>query len=120
MANFINPYAYQPPYQQTYQQQVYQQNSDAEIVYVRGDDMVRNYLVAPGHSKTFFDAEAQTYYLKSADASGIPSIVRFPRENAPEKSPTNDFSVDLSNYVTKDELRAEIKKIAKKEVSKDE
>lgn len=44
------------------------------IIWVQGEAGAKSYLVAPNTTVQLWDSEAQTIYLKSADASGMPSI----------------------------------------------
>ena len=60
---------YQPQYQA---QQQPQQNSG--MIWVSGEAGAKAYLVAPNTTVQLWDSEAQVVYLKSADASGMPSM----------------------------------------------
>lgn len=68
------PISYQSYYPQygIQNQQVQQQSNS--IIWVQGEAGAKSYLVAPGNTVQLWDSEAQTIYLKSADASGIPSM----------------------------------------------
>lgn len=44
------------------------------IIWVQGEAGAKSYLVAPNQSVPLWDSEAQVIYIKSADASGMPSI----------------------------------------------
>lgn len=57
------------PYQQ--QQANYSQNG---IIWVQGEAGAKSYLVAPNTTVQLWDSEEKRIYLKSADASGMPSI----------------------------------------------
>lgn len=109
MANY-----YPATYQQYYQQQYQQQQMNSGIIWVQGEAGAKSYLVAPNTTVQLWDSEAQTIYLKSADASGMPSIKIIDytiRES--RNSPTSNFS-QQSDYVTKSELealRSEIKRL---------
>lgn len=79
--NYTNPY-----YQQAYMNNVgqtqqrlneisypqYQQQSG--ILWVQGETGAKSYLVAPGNSVLLMDSEKQRFYLKTADAAGMPSM----------------------------------------------
>lgn len=90
-------------------QQPVQQNSS--IIWVSGEAGAKAYLVAPNNTVQLWDSEAQTIYLKSADASGMPSIKVLDytiRETAktgqnPVPIATDDNS---PTYATKDEIKA--------------
>ena len=61
----------QPSYVQQNQQPAQQNNS---IIWVSGETGAKAYLVAPNTTVQLWDSEAQVIYLKSADASGMPSM----------------------------------------------
>ena len=61
------------PYQQIVQQQPQQQQSTG-VIWVQGEAGAKSYLVAPNTTVQLWDSESQTIYLKSADASGMPSM----------------------------------------------
>ena len=44
------------------------------IIWVQGEAGAKSYLVAPNNTVQLWDSESQTIYLKSADASGMPSM----------------------------------------------
>lgn len=86
------------------------------LIWVLGEAGAKSYLVAPNTTLPLWDSEAQVIYLKSADASGMPSMKILDytiREgaNSAQKAPLNDKAED---YVTKDELEALRAEIAKK------
>ena len=69
------PMSYQPMYQQpSYQPQMAQNQPNSAMVWVQGESGAKSYLVAPNNTVQLWDSEAQTIYLKSADASGMPSM----------------------------------------------
>lgn len=69
-----NPYY---PYQQyPYYQQPAQQRQDQGLVWVQGEAGAKSYLVAPGATVLLMDSEGSKFYLKSADASGVPLPLR--------------------------------------------
>lgn len=79
---YQNPYMYQPQMSPTYmsgtQAQPPAQNptpaGQNSIIWVQGEAGAKSYLVAPNSTVQLWDSEAQVIYLKSADASGMPSI----------------------------------------------
>lgn len=71
MAYNYYPATYQPMYQ-PYQQTKQQMNSN--LIWVQGEAGAKSYMVAPNNTVQLWDSEAQRIYLKSADASGMPSI----------------------------------------------
>ncbi len=74
------------------------------IIWVQGEAGAKSYMVAPNTTVQLWDSESQTIYLKSADASGMPSmrIIDYTiRDNAP-KAPNLSAQ---SDFVTRSELQ---------------
>lgn len=94
----------------TYQQQP-QQTQQNGIIWVSGEAGAKAYMVAPNNTIQLWDSESQTIYLKSADASGMPSMkildytIRDSVKNTPV-SPSVLTDDKLSAFATKDEIRA--------------
>jgi hypothetical protein len=105
--NYGFPATYQPVYQipQT------QQTQSNGIIWVQGEAGAKSYLVAPNTTVQLWDSESQTIFLKSADASGMPSMkvldytIRDSNKNSVNTAvvASNDI---LSSYATKDEIKA--------------
>ena len=100
-----------PYYQPQYQAQPAQQQQNNSIIWVSGEGGAKAYLVAPNTTVQLWDSEAQTIYLKSADASGMPSMkvldytIRQSAVNAPvAASPV--ATVNPSDYATRAEFDA--------------
>lgn len=78
--NNMFPVGYQPMYypQQNLNSQMSQQqgpqNANSSIIWVQGEAGAKSYLVAPNTTVQLWDSENQVIYLKSADASGMPSM----------------------------------------------
>ena len=70
------PVGYQPYYPQynNYTQQQAQSQAQSNLIWVQGEAGAKSYLVAPNNTVQLWDSERQTIYLKSADASGMPSM----------------------------------------------
>lgn len=92
------------------QTQMAQQNG--QMTWVQGETGAKSYLLAPNTTLPLWDSERQTIYLKSADASGMPSMKILDytiRDNAPAQSPipmtTENTEHDFSNFVTKEEFK---------------
>lgn len=68
------------------------------VQWVQGINAAKSFPVAPNTSIPLFDSEANVIYIKSADASGMPSIkildyvVRDTAPKTAEISPQNDFA----------------------------
>jgi hypothetical protein len=94
------------------------QQQSSQIIWVSGEAGAKSYLVAPGNTVMLLDAENSVFYLKSADASGMPLPLRIfdykERQNPSAndfKAPTSDFSGLDDKFVTRkefDELKASI------------
>ena len=79
MALFNNGFPATYPYytpMQVPQQNPAQQQSTAQsgLIWVQGEAGAKSYLVAPNSTVQLWDSEDQVVYLKSADASGMPSM----------------------------------------------
>ena len=94
------------------------QHQSSQIIWVSGEAGAKSYLVAPGNTVMLLDAENSVFYLKSADASGMPLPLRIfdykerttMAQQAFGGSVTAE-SVNLDNFVTRkefDELKASI------------
>ncbi len=81
---------YYPYYQQPLSGQ--NQPVNSSIIWVSGEAGAKSYLVAPNSTVTLWDSESKTIYVKSADASGMPSMKVFEyKERVTE--PTNGDNV---------------------------
>lgn len=67
---------YYPQAQQVQQNQPQVQTQDqlSDIKWIQGEASAKSYLVAPNRTVTLWDTESQTIYIKSADASGMPTM----------------------------------------------
>lgn len=115
------PVGYQPFYPQTMNQQ-----SSSQLIWVQGEAGAKSYMVAPGNTVALWDSEAQTIYLKSADASGMPSMrvldytIREDAHRTPNLGSQSDFAtkddvVSIQKQI--DEIRANLRKGAEHESS---
>ena len=103
-----------PQYNQQYHpmaQTVQAPQNNNGLIWVNGEVGAKSYLVAPGNTVMLMDAENSTFYLKSADASGMPMPLRIfdykERQNATTsdfKAPTSDFSELDGKYITREEF----------------
>ena len=73
----------------------------------QGEAGAKSYLVAPNNTVQLWDSEANTIYLKSADASGMPSmkILDYKVRNTEQPQVTPQLQGNGA-YVTVDELNA--------------
>ena len=124
--SYNNPYGmnpYQPTvnWRQPMDQQLYSaapqqpQRNDGGRKWVQGEAAAKSYILRPNESVDLWDSEAQTIYLKSADANGIPSMRTIdytfrdqPNMNSNGQPGYSNKIVDGQareiNYATKDDL----------------
>lgn len=98
--NNYYPATYQPMYQPTYQQPTQQ-----GIIWVQGEAGAKSYMVAPNTTVQLWDSESQKIFLKSADASGMPSIKTLEYTIVGGTGAAGAVSA-VGEYVSKDELNA--------------
>ena len=124
--NYQQQYMYpqqQQPYQQPMQpapQATPQMSQNPSMIWVQGEAGAKAFPLTPGNTISLWDSENPTIYIKSSDASGIPSmkvidyVVREqgePRKNSlTEKQP----EIDLSGFVTYEELDNRLKALTNK------
>lgn len=110
----INPYAAQPQMQMQAQKQT-------GPIWVQGEAGAKSFLLAPNETVPLWDSEAQVIYLKSADASGMPSMkvldytVR-DSSNLPPKTPVAEgveYATKNEIETTKDDIKHQIDVIKK-------
>lgn len=115
--NYGFPATYQPiypvqqPVMQTpqYQQQAQQPAGGVSIVQIQGEAAAKSYLVAPNSTVQLWDTDAGTIYIKSADASGMPSMKVLDYTVRGETAPAP--AAPAVEYATKDEVNALAEKI---------
>ena len=80
------------------------------LIWVQGEAGAKSYLVAPNKTVPLWDSENQTIYLKSADASGMPSMKILDYTIRTQESPLKPLqgteSTPAVNYATKEDLQA--------------
>ena len=93
---------YQPQQMAQPQPQAPQQNASS-LTWVQGEGAAKSYLVAPGCTVALFDNESQTIYIKSADASGMPSM-RILDYTFRDSKPQSKQILAENDYATKEEV----------------
>ena len=113
------------PYYPAYQPQMYQnqympsQNQHGGLIWVQGIEAAKSYPVSAGQSVLLMDSESNAFFIKTADASGMPLPLRIfdyaerSAQNTPKtaQETRTEPSIDLSAYVTRDELESRIAQI---------
>lgn len=101
---------YYPQYPQNYVSNNSSNTQNGGIIWVQGEAGAKSYLIAPNTTVQLWDSENQVIYLKSADASGMPSIRTLDYTirdvNSLKNSPLDNVKHDNMNYATKDEIEA--------------
>ena len=95
------PATYQPVYQQPVMQTQSQQNG---LIWVQGEQAAKSYLVAPNTTVQLWDSEEKVIYLKSADASGMPSMKIL--DYTIRGDANSQVAAPATEYATKDDLKA--------------
>lgn len=110
--NNIFPMTYQP--QQMYypqmQSQGQQQQNTNNLIWVSGEAGAKAYLVAPNTTVTLWDSEDKVIYLKSADATGMPSMKILDysiRNNSPQET-ASDAHSEFATKVDVESIRKDI------------
>ena len=80
-----------------------QPNTQSSLIWVQGEGAAKSYPVAPNTSVPLFDSEANVVYIKSADASGMPSI-KILDYNVRDNSPKTAEIQPQADFVTHNEL----------------
>lgn len=107
-------------YQQVQQAQPFQTAQQGNgIQWVQGEAGAKAYLISPGASVMLMDSEGQSFYIKSADGSGMPMPLRIfdyverqaqpqaqamPAQQQAQQAPAED-------YATRAELAAVLQKL---------
>lgn len=50
------------------------QQNNSSLIWIQGEQAAKSYLTAPNTTVALWDSESQRIYLKSTDASGMPSM----------------------------------------------
>lgn len=124
--NYFPASYYQPTYTQpqmipqqaiqpTVPQQQPQQNNGS-IIWVQGEAAARSFNVMPNQSVMLLDSESSTFYIKSADASGMPLPLRIfdyteRNTNQNVEQPQIQKHTEDQEYITRDEFERRIAEI---------
>ena len=83
--------------------QAQQQAPQNGLIWVQGEQAAKSYLVAPNTTVQLWDSEEKVIYLKSADASGMPSMKVL---DYTIRGDANTAQAPAAEFATKDDLRA--------------
>ena len=110
---------FRQPINQFSNQQPPRQNNSGFVWIQGGEAGAKSYLVAPGETVMLMDSENPVFFLKSADASGMPMPLRVfeykERAETPSKAtsaPVMAQNVNLDNFVTREEFEQRMASVA--------
>ena len=112
-------FPYYPAYQPQMYQNQYAPQQHGGLIWVQGIEAAKSFPVSAGQSVLLMDSESNAFFIKTADASGMPLPLRIfdyaerTAQNAPKtaQETRTEPSIDLSAYVTRDELESRIAQI---------
>ena len=105
-----NPYM-QGNYPQSFAPQPMPQqmnHSQSSINWVQGEIGARAYPVGAGSSVLLMDSEAQNFYIKSADNSGMPTLKKYAYSEVveePLKLESKDANFDTAHLASREEVK---------------
>ena len=95
------------------------QQGNSGLIWVQGEAGAKSYIVSPGNTVMLMDSEGERFYLKSADASGMPMPLRIfeykERTEAPHQAssaPVTAQNVNFDNFVTREEFEQRMASMA--------
>lgn len=105
------------PMQQAMQPQMVPQPQPASngILWVQGEEGAKAYMVAAGSSVMLMDSDANVFYIKSADESGVPRPLRifdYAERTAAQRTPTQPTQQPSVEYVPRAEFDALAARVA--------
>lgn len=116
-AGYQNPYA-MPMMQNQYapMQQATPQMQSGGLIWVQGIEGAKSHAVGAGQSVLLMDSESNCFFIKSADASGMPMPLRvfdYTERNTAQNAQKTPAStgIDVSGFITREEFEARIAQI---------
>ena len=102
------PQQYQQPIPTPQQQMQQQPQNVGGLIWVSGEAGAKAFLVAPNTTVQLWDSENPVIYLKSADASGMPSIkvIDYTIRNAQNDVKKTPLENETKEYATKEDMAA--------------
>ena len=86
---------------------------------MQGEAGAKSFLVAPGNTVMLMDSEGERFYLKSADASGMPMPLRIFEYKELAETPSQALNatvtaqnVNFDNFVTREEFEQRMDSMA--------
>lgn len=78
------------------------------LLWVQGEAGARGYLVAPGQTVMLLDSERASFYMKSADASGVPSMRIFDYTERTAAQPAPEQAAQYATRAEVEEIKAQL------------
>lgn len=85
------------------------QGQQPSIIWVQGEEGAKAYMVAAGNSVMLMDSDDSIFYIKTADASGVPQPLRifdYAERAAASRPPVQTIAQPDVEYVTRAEFDA--------------
>ena len=108
------PYPYPMPMVQNYSLQQAQQQGG--LIWVQGEPGAKSHPVGAGQSVLLMDSESNRFFIKTADASGMPLPLRVfdyteRKEAVSAPDSATAAGVDVSGFITREEFERRIQAI---------
>ena len=99
--------------QQPMYTQMQQPQDNSGIIWVQGESGAKSFAVAPGRSVMLMDSEQSRFYIKTADASGMPMPLRIftYHEEPAQTSQINTQEQPKNGYVTREEFESFVERV---------
>ena len=97
------------------QQVMNQQIQQGTPIWVQGEAGAKAFLVAPGQQVQLMDSEAEVFYIKATDPSGVPLPLRifdYKERTTGAQRPAQAAQMPIGDYVTRAEFDALAAKLA--------
>lgn len=85
------------------------------IIWVQGEEGAKAYMVAAGNSVMLMDSDASVFYIKSADASGVPNPLRifdYTERTSAQRAPAQPAQQPAVEYIPRAEFEALAERVA--------
>lgn len=106
---------YQQAAMQQYQQAMQPQQQNGGLLWVQGIEGAKSHFVSPGQSVLLMDSESNSFFIKSADVSGMPLPLRIfdYKERTIQQAQQQPTAavIDTSSYITREEFEQRIAQI---------
>lgn len=91
--------------------------NDNGLTWVQGIEGAKSHFVSPGQSALLMDSESNSFFIKTADASGMPLPLRvfdYKERTGQQTHPAPAPQVDTSVFITREEFESRIAEIIPK------